>query len=527
MGESSLSAVQVKRNQGDGLAQAHVVGEARPQPCTGELGEPGEAVPLVVAQLRRQTARAVQRRHHRGVHDSVAHLQQRRTWVHLDLLAVELHRPGERRPQGHDGWDGLLALLDALSGTPSHQRVDDHPVVAQPDHRSRGLGQRGHLVVGERVVTESEPPVELEECSRPEEAVHQRPLLGPGRHLDPGLRDQLASQPPGPEHVDAGGVEGREPAFEQVRELVGVENDPVGYLLPLQPVQGRPDRRGPAQGGAEVEPGSAREPVVLGQPEPVGIDDVGVVVHLVCLEHDDHATALEHLARRLDPQADPDLVGEVCVLGIPGLTLEPVEAATSHGWSNRHLGRPRHRVGHRVEQLPDQVLGVVDRRVAVGAGARQGPEPIVVIGLQRPDAPGVAGLREADPPGRDQLHRQQRGAAEQADRGVCVVDPDRPGEHRDGATHRHPDGARRSGELDLAQPRRVARDPGGAALQRYEAQRPARLPCLPLPKLAGGPDSPAIPVRRLAAGRWDQSSSPRIALATRCGTLSSKTLGMM
>ena len=163
--------------------------------------------------------------------------------------------------------------------------------------------------------------------------------------------------------------------------------------------------------------------MVLGQPEPVGVDDVGVVVHLVGLEYDDHAAALQHLGRGLDPQADPDLVGEVRVLGILGLTVEPVEAATSHRWGHRHLGWPGHRVGHRVEQLPDQVLGVVDRRVAVGAGARQGAQPVVVIGLQRPDAPGVAGLREPDPPGRDQLHRQQRGAAEQADRGVRVVDP--------------------------------------------------------------------------------------------------------
>ena len=202
----------------------------------------------------------------------------------------------------------------------------------------------------------------------------------------------------------------------------------------------------------------------------------------------------------------------------------PATHGPTGGPSHRRRRWPRHRVGHRVEQLPDQVLGVLDRRLPMGPGARQGVQPVVVIGLQRPDPPGVAGLREPDPPGRDQLHRQQRGTAEQADRGVRVVDPHRPGEHRDRTAHGHPDGARRPGELDLAQPGRVAGHPRGAALQRYEAQLPYPPPLSSPEKLAGGPDSPAV---RRAQQVRDQSSRPRIAAATFCGTLSSKTLGMM
>ena len=51
------AAVQVQRDQGDRLAQAHVVGQAGAEPGAGELGQPGEAVALVVAQRRIEARR--------------------------------------------------------------------------------------------------------------------------------------------------------------------------------------------------------------------------------------------------------------------------------------------------------------------------------------------------------------------------------------------------------------------------------------------------------------------------------------
>ena len=52
-----LEPVEVERDQRDRLAQAHVVGEAGAEPEAGQLGEPGQPVPLVVAQLGPQPGR--------------------------------------------------------------------------------------------------------------------------------------------------------------------------------------------------------------------------------------------------------------------------------------------------------------------------------------------------------------------------------------------------------------------------------------------------------------------------------------
>ena len=52
-----LDAVQVQGDQGDRLAQAHVVGQAGAEAERGEVGEPGQAVALVVAQVGVQPGR--------------------------------------------------------------------------------------------------------------------------------------------------------------------------------------------------------------------------------------------------------------------------------------------------------------------------------------------------------------------------------------------------------------------------------------------------------------------------------------
>ena len=101
-GEPSLAAVEVQRDQGDRLAQPHVVGQAGTQPGSGELGEPGEAVPLVVAQRRRRAAGC-----RSGATAAASTMRsrscsRRRAGVHLDLLAVEVDGPGERRLEGRD-----------------------------------------------------------------------------------------------------------------------------------------------------------------------------------------------------------------------------------------------------------------------------------------------------------------------------------------------------------------------------------------------------------------------------------------
>ena len=108
--------------------------------------------------------------------------------------------------------------------------------------------------------------------------------------------------------------------LEQVRELVGVEHHPVGDLHPLQPVERRPGLGGRAQGAPEAQPGLAGEAVPLGsfraEPELVGVGEVGVVVHVVRLEYDDHPAPLEHLRRRLDAQRQANVLGQVGVIGV-------------------------------------------------------------------------------------------------------------------------------------------------------------------------------------------------------------------
>ena len=314
--QPAKAPVQVQRDQGDRLAQPHVVGQAGAEARAGELGEPGEAVALVVAQRRLQAHRSLQRGHHGGVDDAVADLLQRGSGMHLEGATVEVELAGQRRLQGDHRLHRLGRL--ATASPAGDDRVDHHPVVAQPDHRRLRSREHGHLVVGQRVVAEGEPPVEGEQRVGTEQAVHQLALARTRRDVDPRLRHQLAPEPARPEHVDADGVERLEAVLEQVGQLVGVEHHPVGDLHPLQPVERRPRLRRGAQGPAEAEPCPAGEAVALcrslAEPELVGVDEVGVVVHVVGLEHDDHTAALEHLAGRLDPQREADLVGQVRVL---------------------------------------------------------------------------------------------------------------------------------------------------------------------------------------------------------------------
>ena len=75
-GDAVLEPMEVERDQGDGLAEPHVVGEAGAEPEPGEVGEPGQPVPLVVAQLGAQAGRRGDRVAGRGGQQLLADLQQ-------------------------------------------------------------------------------------------------------------------------------------------------------------------------------------------------------------------------------------------------------------------------------------------------------------------------------------------------------------------------------------------------------------------------------------------------------------------
>ena len=134
-----------------------------------------------------------------------------------------------------------------------------------------------------------------------------------------------------------------------------------------------------------------------------------------------------------------------CLVG--RLRLGPVAL----GRSRRCVGgggrgrRPGHGVGDGVEQLADQRprrrRRVVPAWARAPASARTRSSSSGWSGPTRQESPASVSRIAT---GGDQLHRQQGGAAEQPHRRVGVLDPHRPGEHRDRPAHRHPDRARRA-----------------------------------------------------------------------------------
>ncbi len=141
----ALDAVQVQRDQGDRLAEAHVVGQAGAEAERGELGQPGQPVPLVVAQRRRAARRAA-----RPARGSAALSSRSRTLSREAptttcsstgcSVGAELDDAGER---GGDRLGRLDRADQPLAGLAGDRRVDDGPVAAQPQQRRRGARRAG------------------------------------------------------------------------------------------------------------------------------------------------------------------------------------------------------------------------------------------------------------------------------------------------------------------------------------------------------------------------------------------------
>ena len=130
-----------------GLAQAHVVGEAAAEAEGGHQVQPGEAAQLVVAQAWRRGRRAAatgvdaRRRGGRAARPARRPAPPRRVSPSTSARAGE--RGGERV-------DGVEQAQFALARLADERRVDEHPLVAQPDDRPVGLGEGVHLGLGER-----------------------------------------------------------------------------------------------------------------------------------------------------------------------------------------------------------------------------------------------------------------------------------------------------------------------------------------------------------------------------------------
>ena len=150
----------------------------------GHPGEPSQAAELVVAQRRLESGRCLD-----GfvgalrIGDPGAKILEPLGRLHLDLPAVDLSAAGERRGEGIDRGH---RFEDPLARLPGQLGIDQHPLVAQPDHRARRLGQLVHLGLGQGIIAKSNLPAEVERRVPTEEAgqVGRRPI----RRRDRGSR---------------------------------------------------------------------------------------------------------------------------------------------------------------------------------------------------------------------------------------------------------------------------------------------------------------------------------------------------
>ncbi len=405
-GRLAAAAVQVQRDEGDGLAQAHVVGEAAAEPEGGHQVEPGQAARLVVAQdglepggLREggELGRQPFPQGGQGAHR-----------YRLDGLAVDLGRPRQGGGQRVDRVQQAELPFACLA----HQlRVDPHPLVPQPYDGPVGLCQRVHLPRGEPVSSEGQFPGEGEEVFGVEEG---GPVGGgPGRGgPHDGGRGQRTGQVAGPVDDDPGGRQPVRGRPQQVLQLRVGQRQGVGDGLVQQPQQGRPDACGPAQrehgvdAGARTEAGPGRAGPQLcrvgderGIGEAVDLDDGGAgppgVLRLGLVE--------EAEGGQVEPEREPDSgVGAGRDLGgpllYPGHPLRLPRGERPPRGHRRRRGAGQ-AVGDGVDERPDQCLrfGQLERSAPgeggrvplVGQGGGDRPEVGDVVGVERARAPCV------------------------------------------------------------------------------------------------------------------------------------------
>ncbi len=221
----SLSFKGFHGQQLDGLAEAHVVGQATAQPQRGQERQPRQATSLVRAQRGGEAVRWIKR---------LERLRCRPA-EQVAQPAVRVHRGDRQRSvevvgvaggQREDLCGGLPTVGFAgqeLQPATQLFRVDRHPLTAEPNQRSLGLGERGDLVLGQGLVVDGELPAELDELVATELALLAH------HAVDRGVRRQRQPQPATPvppgrqQHPEAGLVELRSHDREEPVRVVGVQ----------------------------------------------------------------------------------------------------------------------------------------------------------------------------------------------------------------------------------------------------------------------------------------------------------------
>ena len=236
---------QVEAMEGDGLAQAHVVGEGRRRGRARSVGQPGQAVELVVAQRRVERGGRRDRLPGGGVREPVADLP----------AGSRPRRPAPAaRPPGRSRSGAAATASTGRTVRTSRLRafraIAGSTTVQLPRSRREGRGRLRepvHLLGREQVAVDRELPVEGEEGLGAEGSARPGALArsgssGRSRHAvqDRGRR-QVAPQAPG-QSTSTPAAWVAHADVEQADDLVGVQADLVGDPHLQQPVQHRPRR---------------------------------------------------------------------------------------------------------------------------------------------------------------------------------------------------------------------------------------------------------------------------------------------
>lgn len=372
-------------DEGDGLAEAHVVGETAAESERGHQVQPGEAAQLVVAEGGGEAGR---RLHVLGAgEEPVAERGERPDGDGGHGLPVHLRGTGEGDGEGVDRFEQPEL---PLSGLADEIGVEDDPLVPEPHDGPVRLGQVVHLALGERIAVEGQLPVEPQQFLAVEEggAVGRGAGCGVGGPDDGGGAER-AGELTRPVDGDPGVGEPGGGRAEQLVQLVLGDGEDIGHVPLEEPGERGPDTGGPAQGEHGVDPGPGPEVLAVPLPEGRGLDDEGRIGEAVDLEERGGGVALA-------PRGRGGTVGAAAGIRVEQFVRREVQAerhTDTRVHPGRRLGGPGTRAGQVLgragrERRPHRVSGGRGTGQRVGDRVEEGADEGLGIGQPQRPAPG-------------------------------------------------------------------------------------------------------------------------------------------
>ena len=250
-----------ERQQLDGLAQAHVVGQDAAEAELAEEGQPGQPALLVRAQLAGEAGRG-RHRPQPVVGLTGQQVAQPAVGVHPDQRDLLIGLSGSVQSQAHPGRQrvrrghrpGLVALQE-LQRRLQVRVVQLDPLAAQPDQRHLQPGQLGQLVRVERLVAHCHVVPEVHQVTQAEPG-HGRPGgrragrgAGPRGQLqpEPGLAHPVRQQ-----HAEPGAGQQRPGLLEEPERARRVHLHQGGSRLAQRVVELAEEPGGRTQAGQQL-----------------------------------------------------------------------------------------------------------------------------------------------------------------------------------------------------------------------------------------------------------------------------------